>query len=151
LSHSLPDLSRFEIQCLRRLWERGEASVREIHGDLPNAPSYSTVRKIFERLEAKGAVERVGQDGKAVVYRSRVPASAMIQKEISRFLDTLFDGSATSLVSCLADMDAVSLEDLRELEKHLADGQDDDREDSRDNRREDGQENASPTTEERDR
>ena len=120
MPHPLPDLSRFEIQCLRHLWSRGEASVREIHDDLPEAPSYSTVRKIFERLEAKGAVERIRQDGKAVIYRSLVPASAMIRKEIGRLLDTLFDGAAAPLVAHLADMDAVSLEDLRELEKHLA-------------------------------
>ena len=118
----LPDLSRFEIQCLRRLWSRGEASVREIHDDLPAAPSYSTVRKIFERLEAKGFVERVRQEGKAVIYRSRVPAAAMIHKEIGRLLDTLFDGAAAPLVAHLADMDAVTLDDLRELEKHLGEG-----------------------------
>jgi predicted transcriptional regulator len=117
----LPDLSRFEIQCLRRLWDRGEASVRDIHADLPDAPSYSTVRKIFERLETKGAVERVRQEGKAVIYRSRVPASAMIHKEIKRLLETFFDGEAQPLMSHLADMDAVSLEDLRELESYLKD------------------------------
>jgi BlaI family penicillinase repressor len=119
MSRTLPDLSRFEIQCLRRLWDRGEASVREIHGDLPDPPSYSTVRKIFERLEEKGAVERVGQDGKALVYRSRVSARAMIRKEIGRLLDTLFDGAAAPLVAHLADMEAVTLDDLRELEKPL--------------------------------
>jgi predicted transcriptional regulator len=116
---SLPDLSRFELQCLRRLWARGEASVREVHDDLPDAPSYSTVRKIFERLESKGAVERVRQDGKALIYRSRVAAPAMIRKEIGRFLDAMFDGAAAPLMTHLADMDALSLEDLRELEKQL--------------------------------
>lgn len=122
---SLPDLSRFEIQCLRRLWDRGEATVREIHDALPAAPSYSTVRKIFERLEAKGAVERVRQDGKAVIYRSRVPAPAMIRREISRLLETFFDGEAQPLMSHLADMEAVGLEDLRELESYLRDGRQD--------------------------
>ncbi len=130
MSRSLPDLSRFEMQCLRRLWDRGEASVREIHDDLPAEVSYSTVRKIFERLEGKGAVVRVRQEGKAVIYRSRVPASAMIRKEISRFLETLFDGSAAPLISHLADMDVVSLEDLRELEIYLAGGRSENRRES---------------------
>jgi len=116
---SLPDLSRFEIECLRRLWSRGEASIREVHTDLPDPPSYSTVRKIFERLEAKGAIERVRLEGKAWVYRSRVSSSEMIRKEIRRLLDTLFDGSARPLMSHLADMDDLSLDDLRELEKKL--------------------------------
>jgi predicted transcriptional regulator len=43
----------------------------------------------------------------------------MIRKEIQQFLDILFDGSASPLVSHLADMDALSVEDLRELEKQL--------------------------------
>lgn len=126
MPRSLPDLSRFEIQCLRLLWSRGEASIRDIHSDLPEGPSYSTVRKIFERLENKGAVRRVRQDGKAVIYASRVEAPAMIRKEIGRFLNALFDGSAAPLVAHLADMDAIGLDDLHELEEQLT-GIDDDK------------------------
>ena len=125
MKRSLPDLSRFEIECLRRLWSRGEASIRDVHTDLPEPPSYSTVRKIFERLEAKGAIERVRLDGKAWVYRSRVSSSEMIRKEIRRLLDTLFDGSVRPLMSHLADMDDLSLEDLRVLENKLGDNLDD--------------------------
>ena len=77
------------------------------------------MRKIFERLEEKGAIERVRLDGKAWVYRSAVSSSMMIRKEIQKFLDVLFDGSASPLVSHLADMDALSIEDLHELEKQL--------------------------------
>jgi len=115
----LPDLSRFELQCLRRLWSRGEATVRDIHEDLEDPPGYSTVRKIIERLEEKGAVVRARRDGKAWVYRSAVSPSSMIRKEIRAFLDNLFDGSAAPLVSHLAEMDEVSLDDLREIEKRL--------------------------------
>lgn len=116
----LPDLSRFELQCLRKLWDRGDATVRDIHGDLQDAPSYSTVRKIVERLEEKGAVERVGMQGKAWVYRSTVSPSAILNKEIRRFLDTAFDGAAAPLVAKLADMNEVTLEDLREIESQVA-------------------------------
>lgn len=112
----LPDLSRFELQCLRKLWNRKEATAREIHGDIPDAPSYSTVRKIIERLEEKGAVIRVRKDGKAWVYKSAVSMPALIRKEIRRFLDVAFDGDGAPLVSHLADMKEVSLEDLREIE-----------------------------------
>ncbi len=119
MKRKLPDLSRFEMECLRRLWARGEASVRDIHGELPDPPSYSTVRKIFERLEEKGAIERAGMQGNALTYRSAVSQSAMIRKEIGRLLDTLFDGSAAPLVAHLADMEALTLEDLKSLENKL--------------------------------
>ena len=119
MKRRLPDLSRFELQCLRKLWSRKEATVREVHGDLPSAPSYSTVRKIFERLEEKGAVRRVRLDGKAWVYRPEFSASEIIRKEIRRVLDSLFDGAAPELVSHLADMKELSIEDLREIEETL--------------------------------
>jgi BlaI family penicillinase repressor len=122
MTQPLPDLSRFEMQVLRRLWSRGEATVREICEAFPGAPGYSTVRKIVERLEEKGAVERVRQEGNAWVYRSAVSAPAMIRKEIRRLLDTLFDGAGAPLVAHLTDMDALSLQDLEEAESRLREG-----------------------------
>lgn len=122
MGSKLPDLSRFEWQCLKLLWERGRASAREIHEDLGGAPSYSTVRKIIERLEEKGAVERAGRDGKAWVYRPVVSRARMVRKELRRFLESVFDGSAAPLVAQLADMDELSLEDLRELEERIEEG-----------------------------
>ena len=88
--------------------------------ELSDPPSYSTVRKIVDRLEEKGAVERVRKDGKAWVYRSTVSQSAMLRKEIRRFLDTAFDGTAAPLVAQLAHMDELTVEDLREIERVLA-------------------------------
>jgi len=122
MSERLPELSRFELQCLRRLWEQGEASARQVHSSLERPPSYSSVRKILERLEDKGAIERVGLAGRAVLYRSRVGRAAMIRKEIGRLLDSLFDGAAAPLLSHLADMKALDLDDLRELERMLESG-----------------------------
>jgi predicted transcriptional regulator len=118
----LPDLSRFELQCLRKLWDRGEATVREIHEDLSDPPTYSTVRKIVERLEEKGAIIRVRKQDRAWVYRSAIRPSAMMRKEIRRFLDVAFDGAAAPLVAHLADMKEVTLKDLREIEEHLGTG-----------------------------
>ena len=116
MASTLPDLSRFELQLLRRLWDRRQASVRDLHRAMDDPPSYSTVRKIVERLEEKGAIERCGRDGNAWVYRSTVPRRAMLRKEIRRFLDAVFEGSAAPLVSHLAEMKETSLEDLKEIE-----------------------------------
>ncbi len=119
MSQNLPSLSRFELQCLRKLWTLQDASVRRIHEALDDPPSYSTVRKIFERLEAKGAVMRVRREGRAWIYRATVPRAAMIHGEIRRFLNQLFDGATGPLMANLAEMDALSLDDLREIESRL--------------------------------
>jgi BlaI family penicillinase repressor len=115
----LPDLSGFELQCLRRLWAHGEATVRQLHEELPDPPTYSTVRKIFERLEEKRAIRRVRKEGKAWVYRPAIARTSMMRKEVRRFLDSMFDGSVAGLMDHLADVDALSLDDLREVEKRL--------------------------------
>jgi predicted transcriptional regulator len=119
VKESLPDLSRLEMIVLKELWKYGEATAREIQERLEDQHGYSTVRKILERLVEKGAVERIRLEGKAWIYRSAVPASAMIRKEIRSLLDMLFDGSAAPLVAHLADMEAVSLEEIRKLERSL--------------------------------
>ncbi len=119
MNRRLPDLSRFELQCLRKLWNRKEATVREIQADLEGGPGYSTVRKIFERLEDKGAVERVRLEGKAWVYRPAVSISDIVRKEIRRFVDSLFDGGAPELVSSLADMNELTVQDLQAIERTL--------------------------------
>ena len=125
MPEKLPDLSRLEIQCLRLLWKRQQASVREIQTDLGPSAGYSTVRKIIERLEEKGAVQRAGRRGKALLYRSRVSQTEMMRKEVGRFLDTMFDGSALSLMSQLVDMESVTASDLDRLQEYLDDeGQD---------------------------
>jgi predicted transcriptional regulator len=116
---SLPNLSRFELQCLRKICSIGEVTVRDVHRALPDPPSYSTVRTIVERLEEKGAVKRLRKRGKAWVYGSAVSAPAMIRKEVRRFLEVAFDGVAASLVAQLADMHELSLEDVREVENQL--------------------------------
>jgi BlaI family penicillinase repressor len=119
---TLPDLSRFELQVLRQLWILGEATVGDLHGALDDAPSYSTVRKIVERLEDKGAVKRRARKGRAVVYQSKVSRPAMMKKEVRRFLNAMFDGSASNLVAQLAEMDELSLDDLKRLEEEIGDG-----------------------------
>ncbi len=119
MPQDLPNLSRFELQCLRMLWDRGEASAKDIHEALAEPPSYSTIRTIFQRLEDKSAVERVGKNGRAVLYRPLVSRRAMVGKEVTRFIDTLFDGAAAPLVAHLADIRALDLDDLRKLERSL--------------------------------
>ena len=102
MARSLPH----ELQVLRLLWTRQEASVSELHGDIPNAPSYSTIRKIVERLESKGAIERVRVDGQAAVYRAAAPRTAVIRHGIRRFLDR--------------DLDAIGLTDAERADTGAA-------------------------------
>ncbi len=66
------------------------------------------------------AVKRTDRVGQAWRYTSAVGKAAMVRKEIGSLLETLFDGSAKPLVSHLAEMDALDLDDLKALEERLA-------------------------------
>ena len=76
----------------------------------------------MERLEDKGAVKRQTRKGRALVYQPLVSRPAMMKKEVRRFLNTLFDGSASSLMAQLAEMDELSLDDLKRLEEEIGEG-----------------------------
>ncbi len=86
---------------------------------------------IWRRAASHFLLTRIRRDGKAWVYRSAVAPTPMIRREIRRFLDGLFGGEAEPLVAHLAEMDALSLEDLRELERAARQGRADTGEDDR--------------------
>ena len=66
-------LTRRERQIMDVLYERGEASVGEVHRTLPDAPSYSAVRALMRKLLDKGhAAYR--EDGTRYLYRPGVDA-----------------------------------------------------------------------------
>ena len=51
-----PALSRRERQIMDALFELGDASARDIHGALQDAPSYSSVRAQLAILVEKGHI-----------------------------------------------------------------------------------------------
>ena len=58
-------LSRLEIQIMETLWERGEASIRDMREAFPEKkrPGYTTVQTMVYRMEAKKVVRRVRKLG----------------------------------------------------------------------------------------
>lgn len=115
-------LTRFEMEVMDALWELGSASVREIQERLPERkrPAYTTVQTIVRRLEEKGAVRQVKKIGNAFIFEPAVTRKAAHHRLIDDLLE-LFGGSARPLMAHLAEAGKLDLEDVRELEKMLAD------------------------------
>ena len=61
-------LSRRERQIMNIVYQRGHASVADVLADLPDAPSYSTVRALLRILEEKGHLTHQ-KDGPRYIYR----------------------------------------------------------------------------------
>ena len=93
---SLPRREReiFEILC------SGEASAAAVREAMADPPSYSAVRTLLSRLEARGLVRHRTVD-QAYVYRS-VPQPAKIRESaLKQMVKTFFDGSAASAATAL--------------------------------------------------
>ena len=111
-------LSRRERQIMDIVYELGEASAKDIQQRLPNAPSYSAVRAMLNKLEVKGHLRHRESELK-YIYAPTVDHSAARQSAISRLLKTFFDGSASQAVSALIDHaeQDISDQELDELKK----------------------------------
>src|SRR3954452_24301897 len=79
----LSALTRRESQMMEILYRRGRATAAEVLADLPDPPSYSSVRKLLEILEEKGYATHQ-QDGPRYVYFPAVAASEARQSALEQ-------------------------------------------------------------------
>jgi BlaI family penicillinase repressor len=109
-------LARRERQILDLLFAAGRATGQEIQKQLPDAPSYSTVRTILRVLERKGHVRHV-EEGLRYVYEPAIARDKARKSALNRLLHTFFDGSAQQAVAALLDpkVAKMSREELDQL------------------------------------
>jgi predicted transcriptional regulator len=109
-------LARRERQILDVLFAAGRATGPEIQAQLPDAPSYSTVRTILRVLERKGYVRHT-EEGLRYVYEPAIPRETARRSALRRLLHTFFDGSAQQAVAALLDpkVARISREELDQL------------------------------------
>lgn len=100
---------------------RAKATAREIHGDLPDAPSYSTVRTLLAVLVKKGHLT-TEVSGRSLVYRPARQRKAAAASALRRLVRTFFDGSVANAVSGLLSLREQRLtpEELAKLEEWIA-------------------------------
>jgi predicted transcriptional regulator len=113
-------LTKLEMEIMDAVWALGQASVREVHEQLPERkrPAYTTVQTIIYRLEEKGAVRRVKKIGNAHIFEALVTRKAAHGRLIDELLH-VFGGSPRLLVAQLVETGQVTLDDLKELEASI--------------------------------
>jgi BlaI family penicillinase repressor len=103
-------LSRRERQIMDILFRRGRATAAEVMAELPNDPSYSTVRTQLRVLEQKGHV-RHEQDGLRFIYTPIVARQTARKSALRHVIETFFDGSPEKAVAALLGGEATKLSD----------------------------------------
>ena len=117
-TQSLPKPTEGELEILRVLWDKGPATVRELHDALSQerALAYTTVLKLLQIMTEKGLVQRT-EVGRAHVYRTTA-SQEETQSQLLRDLSTrLFAGSAAQLAMHALAMDPASSDELKEIRK----------------------------------
>ena len=112
-------LSRRERQIMDVLYARQEATAAAVQEAIPDAPTYSTVRALLQRLVEKGHVQH-RQDGPRYLYRPALGKSAAADSAQRRLVDIFFGGSAADAVVNLLGREALTAEDLEKVEDALA-------------------------------
>ena len=102
------------------LYRLGRASAAEIHRALPNAPTYSTVRKMLSLLEEKGHV-RHDQDGLRYIYEPTLKRDAARKSALRHLVQTFFAGSEEELVTTMARESRLSPQARSRLARLLRD------------------------------
>lgn len=80
--------------------------------------SANTVKTLLGRLLAKKAIVHE-EDGRRYLYRPAVARGDYVEGESRRLIDRLFGGRLTPLVAHLAERDALSADDIAEIEALL--------------------------------
>ncbi|HEX8618722.1 MAG TPA: BlaI/MecI/CopY family transcriptional regulator [Thermoanaerobaculia bacterium] len=112
-------LSRREREILEVIFAIGEeASAEEIRERLSDPPSYSAVRAMLAKLEAKGAVKHK-EKGLRYVYSPTVARGKARKSALRRLVDVFFEGSKEQAVTALLNDEKWSDDELDELAKQI--------------------------------
>ena len=115
-----PKLTRLELQILEILWARGNASIREVQEGFPEPrPAYTTIQTTVYRMEAKDAVRRIRKVGNAHLFEPLVSRDTARRRLLDDIL-SLFGGRAQPMMAQLAEVGKLTREDVRELERTIA-------------------------------
>lgn len=113
-------LTDAEQRIMRVLWERREASVREVTDALQDTypVAYNTVLTLLRILTEKKYV-KPRQVGRAFVYRTLVSRHEARTQAMKKLVTQFFEGSPTELAQHLIKTNALNLDELQAIREEL--------------------------------
>ena len=107
-----------EVDILSILWQRGPATVRQVHDALHNGNGYTTTLKQMQLMTEKGLLTRSEQFG-AHVYEPGIPKERTQAQIAGNLMQRVFGGSAESLVLGALSAQRTSDEEIRNIRRML--------------------------------
>src|SRR5947209_16787221 len=117
---SQPLPTGLELEILKVIWDRGQATVREVYHDLQEQRkiAYTTVLTMMGILERKGHLKK-SAGARAYVYSPVQPKSKVVDGMVKEFINRVFNGSAQPLLMHLVERRGLSEQELDEIEAVL--------------------------------
>jgi BlaI family transcriptional regulator, penicillinase repressor len=117
-SHHLGDL---QLAIMRSLWQKGEATVAEVHEDLEpeRGLALTTIATMLAKLEKKGVLDH-RMDGRRFVYRPLVDEDRVRRSMVAELTSQLFRGDVTALVNHLLSEHEIDSAELAQLKALIA-------------------------------
>lgn len=117
---TLPRPTDAELAILRVLWDRGAATVREVHEELSQTrdQGYTTVLKFLQIMTDKGLVLR-DESSRSHIYRAAVAPEKMQRSMVREMVQKLFAGSTRALVQQALGSGPVTAEEIAEIRRTL--------------------------------
>lgn len=106
-----------ELAILQVLWDKGQATTREIAGRLyprVGTSEYYTVQKQLERLEQKGCVSR-DRSARTHIFTASIQREDVVSERLRDLADSLCEGSLTPLLTGLLQIRKLSSDELETL------------------------------------
>lgn len=109
-----------ELEILQVLWQKGQATVREVHDELSRSRDigYTTALKLLQIMYEKGLVTR-DDSSKTHIYKAAISREKTQKQLVGKMISTLFSGSPSELVMQALGNHKASEEELNEIQKLL--------------------------------
>ena len=109
-------LTEQELEIMKVIWDRGEATVRDVVASLSEQRqiAYTTVMTMMNILEQKGHLKKWQVD-RAFVYKPAHAQEQVIGSMVRDFVDRVFNGSAAPLLVHLVDDKKLTEKELNEI------------------------------------
>ena len=110
-----------ELDILKVLWDRGEATVRDVYEELRQRLPIvqNTVQAFLRTMEEKGLVEH-RLEGRTFIYRPTYQREQTTQHLTEQLLTRAFDGAIDQLVQSALSLRQPTKDELDRLEQLLA-------------------------------
>jgi BlaI family penicillinase repressor len=114
-------LSDFELDVMACFWRGQDRTAPEVFKLLgkERGVTYSTIKTIIDRLEAKGALVRTRSEGRTIFYRSAVKQDQIRKPLVKSFLRRIYGDDLRPLFAHLLREQSLSEQELSYLRQLL--------------------------------